>query len=593
MTAPSFSRVALLGIVLGLAGCGKPGAAKPGAAHPLPSPPLIAKGDPGQPGGRFVIAASASPKTFNPLFAVDSPSDSIIRLLFASLVNMDWATQQPGPGLAESWSVAPDQKTWTFKLRQGVRWSDGEPLTADDFVFTWNDIMYNREFNRVTFDPFRIGGQQFAVTKLDDFTLQVVTSEVFAPFVEFFGSVPVLPKHALESAAKAKVFPMAYGVNSKPSRIVGCGPYRLKEFRLGQFTLLERNPEYWVADSQGRRLPRFDEVMFTVNGGPVTEAALFLKGKSDVCETVRPQNYAQFKQTSAAGRFQLVELGVGAERDFLWFNQNTGTNAAGKPVVDPAKLKWFRNKKFRQAFSCAIDRDRLVREVYGGHAQAAYGFMSAENQKWNNPSIPRYSFDLSRARALLAEIGIKDRNGDNVMKDADGRPIEVLFYSNTGNPLREKAAALIVEDLRKLGVKLLYLPVAYQALLEKINVTCDYECALMGLGGGGSDPVSQMNVLRSSEELHQWFPSQKTPSTDWEARIDSLMDAQMRTLDFAQRKKYFDEVQVILAEEQPMIYTLSPFAAAAIRSDVGNLRSAVLSPYPLTWNLENLYFKKK
>jgi peptide/nickel transport system substrate-binding protein len=169
----------------------------------------------------------------------------------------------------------------------------------------------------------------------------------------------------------------------------------------------------------------------------------------------------------------------------------------------------------------------------------------------------------------------------------------MLFYSNSGNPLRERAAALIREDLSKLGIKLVYLPLDYRALVERINVTFDFECALMGLGGGSGDPATQMNVLRSSEELHQWFPFQKAPSTDWEARIDSLMDAQMRTLDFAQRKKAFDEVQVILAEELPMIYTVAPFAAAAIRSDVGNLRPAVLSPFRLTWNLEELYFKKQ
>lgn len=179
------------------------------------------------------------------------------------------------------------------------------------------------------------------------------------------------------------------------------------------------------------------------------------------------------------------------------------------------------------------------------------------------------------------------------MEDADWNPVEVLFYSNTGNPLREKAAALIQEDLKKLGVRLVYTSLAYQALVERINVTFDYECALMGLGGGGGDPASQVNVLRSSEELHQWFPLQKAPSTDWEARLDSLMDAQLRTLDFAQRKKYFDEVQVILAEELPMIYTVAPFAAAAIRPDIINLRPAVLSPYHLTWNLEELCFKKK
>jgi peptide/nickel transport system substrate-binding protein len=593
MIAPAFSRIAMLACVSALAGCGKSASPRVDAAHPLPPSPLIAKGDPGQPGGRFVIGASASPRTFNPLFAFDSASDGIVRLLFAPLVMLDSATQQLGPGLAESWSVAPDQKSWTFKLRQGVHWSDGQPFTAEDVLFTWNDIMYNREFNLVSYDLFRIGGQNFAVTKVDDSTVQVVTPEPFAPFVEFFGSVPILPKHVLQTAVTAKVFPAAYGVSSKPGRIVGCGPYRLKEFRPGKATLLERNPEYWVADQQGRRLPWFDEVLFTVGGSPASEPALFLGGKSDVCDTVHAQHYAQFKQASAGGRFQLLDLGVGADRDFFWFNQNTGTNTAGRPIVNPARLKWFRNKKFRQAVSCAVDRDRLVREVYAGRAQPAYGFIASENPRWNNPDIPRYAFDPARARSLLAEIGIQDRIGDSLMKDADGVPVEIRFYSNTGNPLREKAAALIAADLAKVGIKLIYLAMDYRALVERINVTYDYECVLMGLGGGGGDPASQMNVLRSSEDLHQWFPLQKTPSTDWEARIDSLMEAQMRTLNFAQRKKCFDEVQVIVAEELPMIYTVAPFAAAAIRADVGNVRPAVLSPHRLTWNLAELYFKKQ
>jgi peptide/nickel transport system substrate-binding protein len=94
-----------------------------------------------------------------------------------------------------------------------------------------------------------------------------------------------------------------------------------------------------------------------------------------------------------------------------------------------------------------------------------------------------------------------------------------------------------------------------------------------------------MNVLRSSEELHQWFPFQKSPSTEWEARIDTLMDEQLRTLDFVQRKKDFDEVQMILAEELPMIYTVSPFTYAMSRSNLGNLRPSVMSPYHLTCNL--------
>jgi peptide/nickel transport system substrate-binding protein len=586
MTAVSNSRIAVLGLVLLLCSCSKPGRQSK-SGHPLPPSPLVVKGEPGQVGGRLTLALEAGPVSFNPLLAFDE----ITRLLYGSLVNAGPAMPEPGPGLAESWSVAPDQKTWTFKLREGVRWSDGTRLTADDVVFTWNQIMYNPECNRATYELFRIGGKSFEVTTVDDFTVRVVTPEVFAPFLEFFGSVAILPRHALENAVRQRRFPLAYSTNTPPERIIGCGPYRVKEFRPGRFTLLERNPEYWVADSRGRRLPYFDEVMFTVGNGPGAEAALFLNGKSDACDTVRPENNEAFRQGAAQGRFQFLELGFGAERDFLWFNQNTGVVAGGKLIVNPVKLKWFRNKKFRQAISCALDRDRLVREAYAGRAQPIYSFMSTENPKWNNPNVPRYGHDLARARALLAEAGIADRDGSGAMKDAEGNPIEIVLVSNSENALRQKATALIQDDLKKLGIKLVCVPLDFRSLVEKINFTCDYECALMGLGGGGLDPASQMNVLRSSEDLHQWFPRQQTPSTDWEARIDSLMDAQMRTLDFAQRKKDFDEVQVILAEELPMIYTVAPFACAAIRSDLGNVRPSVLTPFRVTWNLEELYFK--
>lgn len=579
-------------MLVALAGCGKSNRPKPSAAHPLPPSPLVAQCEPGQPGGRLVIAAAGTPRTFNPLFAFDGASEGVIRLLYSSLVRMDWASQELGPGLAESWSVEADQKTWTFKLRQGVRWSDGQPLTANDVLFTWNGVMYNPEYDPMLFDLFRPGGQSFAVSKVDDVTVRVVTPQVYAPFLQFFGGVAILPEHILGAAVREKRFPRAYGPNLPPDRIIGCGPYRVKECRPGKFTLLERNPEYWVADKQGRRLPYFDEVVFTASGGPGAEAVLFLNGKNDVYELLRPAPFDQFKQDAVGGRCRLIELGVGAERDFLWFNQNTGMDAAGKPFVHPAKLKWFRNKKFRQAVSCSIDRERLAREAGNGRAQPIYGFMCTDNPKWNNPNIPRYSFDLARARALLAEIGIQDRKGGGLLEDAEGNPVEVTLYSNAGNPAREKAALLIQEDLRKLGVKLDYQPITYDILTNKISVTFDYECILMGLASGGDDPASQMNVLKSSEEMHQWFPFQKTPATDWEARLDWLMDAQMRTLDFAQRKKYYDEVQTILAEELPMIYTVSPLAWAAIRPDIANLRPSVLAPFHLTWNLEELYVKK-
>jgi peptide/nickel transport system substrate-binding protein len=264
----------------------------------------------------------------------------------------------------------------------------------------------------------------------------------------------------------------------------------------------------------------------------------------------------------------------------------------GKPYVDPVKLKWFRNVKFRQACSYAIDRDAIVNSVYSGRALPAYGFITPGNKKWYNPNTQKYPHDLARARALLQEIGIADRNGDGILEDADGHPVEFVLNTNTGNDARQKVAVLIQSDLQKLGMKVICQPVEFNTLVSKIDDTYDYDCVLLGLAGGGTDPSSNMNVLKSSGFTHQWFPRQKTPSTPWEARLDELMDAQMKTLDYPTRKKYFDEVQQILAEEVPMIYTVTPYYYAAIRSDVGNVRATPLSPYRVTWNAEELYFTK-
>jgi peptide/nickel transport system substrate-binding protein len=576
-----------------LAGCSKSAPPKsPAAAHSLPPTPLVSQAEPGQPGGRFTIALPFSAKTLNPLLAGDGVSDNIIRLLHSSLVNLNWLNQEPGPGLAESWSVEADQKTWTFKLRRGVFWSDGKPLNADDVIFTWNEIMYNPDINKGTYNVFRINGKNFEVTKADDYTVRVVTPEIFAPFLEFFGTVWILPRHILQDATRERRFLSVYDLRTSPQKIVGCGPFRVKQIDRGTSILLERNPEYWVTDKQGRRLPYFDEVLFVFGNGRGTDAMLFVNGKSDAYEILRPDLLDTFQQASTNAHFRIIELGIGSEREFLWFNQNTGTSADGKPLVDPVKLKWFRNQKFRQAISCSIDRERMAHEVYQGRAQAIYDFISTDNKKWNNPSVPRFAFDPAKACALLAEIGIQDRNNDGIAEDAQGNAVEFTLLSNTGNPAREKAARLIQEDLKQIGIKLDFLPLEFETLRERIDNTFNYEAALMGLGGGGIDPASQINVLKSSEDLHQWFPLQKTPSTDWEARIDTLMDAQMHTLDFAQRKKAFDEVQVILAEQAPMLYTVSPLTYSAIRSDVGNLRPSVLTPYRVTWNIEELYFKK-
>jgi peptide/nickel transport system substrate-binding protein len=585
-------------VIFGLAGCGKnspEGSTQTSAAdYPLPEPPVVATCEPGIPGGRLVIAEPTDPKTFNPITANETSSQDIYRMLFWPLLNYDVPSQQVEPGLAESWTNSPDGKTWTFKLRKNLRWSDGAPLTADDVVFTW-DVIYNPDINNVMRDSFIVDGKKFAVTKIDDWTVQVVTPEIYAPFLETFGyGVYIIPKHILAQSVTNGTFTSAYGINTDPSQLVGSGPFRLKEYKTGNYTLLERNPYFLEVDKKGQRLPYFDAIVYTVVPDLNALSLRFLSGESDVDDMVYPYEYDEFKSASAKGKFDLLEPGVGLENNFLWFNENTNIDAkTGKPYVDPVKLSWFRNTKFRQAVAYAIDRDAINESVYSGRGVPAYGYVTRGNKKWYNPNIQQYPYDPAKALELLKEIGIEKRNGDSFLTDANGNKIEFVLNTNVENDSRKKVALLIQTDLQNLGMSVIFQPIVFNTLVAKIDDTYDYDSILLGLAPGSTpDPSDGMNVFKSDGYTHQWFPRQKTPSTPWEARIDQLMDAQMKTLDYAERKKDYDEVQEILAEQVPMIFTVTPTYYAAIRSDVGNVRPTPLNGYRATWNLEELYFKK-
>jgi peptide/nickel transport system substrate-binding protein len=561
--------------------------------HPLPTPPAVAECEPGTPGGRIVIATFAPPKSFNPITTSETSSTDITLRMFFGLVIVDSPTEKVRPGLAESWSVEPDNKTWTFHLRKGVRWSDGAPLNADDVVFTWNDVIYNTNIVNVTRDQFIIDGKKFTISKVDDYTIKVVTPEIYAPFLEFFGSVPIIPKHVLAKAVEEKRFQAAYGVDANPADVVCCGPFRLKEYKQDQYVLLERNPEFWEVDKKGQRLPYFDTVVFAIVPDMNAESLMFLSGKADLQERVRPEEYEHFQDEAKKGRFRVLDLGVSSDQDEIHLNENPDNNPkTGKPLVEPYKLKWFCNTKFRQAISYAIDRDAIVRSALAGHGAPNYGFVSPAATNWYNPDTMKYPYDPTKAKAMLAEIGIKDR-GDGTLVDADGHPVAFVMNTNSGNDRRQKSGVMVQEDLKKIGIDVTFQPLDFNTLIDRMDVSQDFECILLGWAGGPADPTFSLNILKSDGWSHTWHRLEKKPATEWEARIDYLEAAQLKTLDHAERKKYYDEVQAILAEQMPQIPTVRQEAYGAVRADLGNIRGTTLDPNPLAWNLEELYFKKQ
>jgi peptide/nickel transport system substrate-binding protein len=576
-------------LAVAFSGCEKKQEAQTG---PIKYNGLPPQSEPGIPGGRVVLATFADPKTFNPITADETSTTDITFRMSAGLVRVDAPSQEILPGLAESWSVAPDNVTWTFHLRKGLKWSDGQPLNADDVVFTWNDIIYNPAFPNPTRDQFTIDGKNFDVSKVDDDTIRVVTPGVYAPFLLFFGSAAILPKHVLATDVAEKRFLSAYGINTAPTNLVVCGPFRLKEYKQGQYVMLERNPEFWETDSKGQRLPYLDNVIFEIVPDQNAMSLRFLKGETDIQELVRPAEYENFMDESAKGKFRVIDLGLAGERDMMFFNENPENNPkTGKPIVPPEKLKWFRNVKFRQAISFAMDREAIAKVALGGQGEPNYNYVTERGTAWYNTNIMTYPHDPAKALALLAEIGIKP-GPDGNLKDDAGNAIEFVLLTNSGNDRRQKTGVIIQEDLKRIGIHVIFQPLDFNTLISRIDDTQDYECVLLGWAGGPPDPVYGMNILKSSGFSHNWYRLQKTPSTPWEARIDELMNAQLKTLDQGERVKDYDEVQAILAEQMAMIPTVAMKAYAAANVNLDNIRGTTLDPNRIYWNLEEVYIKK-
>jgi peptide/nickel transport system substrate-binding protein len=226
--------------------------------------------------------------------------------------------------------------------------------------------------------------------------------------------------------------------------------------------------------------------------------------------------------------------------------------------------------------------------VYRGHAQPGVGPSSPANRLWFNSALKPHAFDARMARQFLAADGF--RTDGNTLRDSGGQPVEFSVVTNSGNRSRERAAALIQQDLAALGIRLTIVTLDFPALIQRITQTFDYEMCLLGLINVELDPNGQMNVWLSSSAHHPWNPNQKTPATKWEAEIDHLMRAQASALEPARRKAFFDRVQEIVWEEAPVVYLAHPNALMAASPLLRNLAPSVLRPQ-LLWNVDRIHFE--
>ena len=542
-------------------------------------------GEVGRPGGRLVVALRAEPKTLNPVFASDAPSREVISTMQSDLIHINRATQLTELALAKSWKVSPDGLRYTLTLRKGLRFSDGHPLDADDVLFTFH-VYLDEKVNAPQRDLLVVGGKPIMVRALNRETVLFELAQPYGVGERLFDGFPILPRHLLEKAYEEGRLNQLGTLSTAAAQWAGLGPFRFKEYVPGQRLVLERNPYYWKSDAQGHRLPYLDELTFVFVSNADSQVLSFQSGDSDVIARVGAQNFSVLLREQRDST--MVDAGPGLEYNFLFFNLNDLGNKTDPDLA--RKRKWFRDVKFRQAVSAAIDRDAIVDLVYAGRGSALWGPVTPGNHRWIDSAIGHPPRSLDKARQLLREAGFRwtDEGDDGPLVDADGNRVQFSLVTSSSNADRLKMATLIQADLKQLGMQVQLVPLEFRSLLDRLMQSKQYDACVLGIASFDSDPNSDLNVWLSSGGMHLWNPLQAHPSTSWETEIDQLMRAQLTATNYQQRKKMFDRVQEILTEYQPMIFLASPDILAGAKTVIGNFHPAVLEPYIL-WNVEQLY----
>lgn len=548
---------------------------------------------------RIVFSSLGDPKTFNPALSQEYPN--IFLYTFEGMVTRDGETGEIEPLMAESWDIAEDGLTYTFTLREGLKWSDGEPLTTDDVIFTYRDVIFNEAIPTSARDSFRIGREGLlpSIEKIDDRRFRFLLPEPFAPFLETTGS-GILPAHILQESVNTMdeegnpQFLSMWTTGTPPEAIIGNGPYRLSQYLPSQRVIFEKNPHYWQQDDAGNPQPYVQELVWQVIESTDNQLLQFRSGGLDVIG-VSPDEFALMKREEERGNFTIYEGGPALGTTFMTFNLNKASRD-GQPLVDPIKSKWFNSIAFRQAVSYAIDRPTMINNIYQGLGEPQTSPLPVQSPFYASPAdgLPTYGYDPDQARQLLEQDGFQ-YNAAGQLLDAEGNRVRFTLLTNSGNKIREAIGAQIKQDLSKIGIQVDFQPISFNALVTKLSDSLDWEAHIIGFTAG-LEPNGGATVWLLDGSLHAFnqqalagqAPLEGWEAADWEREIADIYIRAAQEIDPERRKELYFESQQLTQEYLPFIYLVNPLNLGAVRNTIENVNySGIVRPFAL-WNVQEL-----
>lgn len=558
----------------------------------------------GKYGGAFTTYDLGDPKTYNDTQVRDNTSSTLIARMAPSLMTVDydngrWSAYlgdekkgKTGPGYTIE-TKADGTMDITAYLRQDLYWTDGTRLTADDFVFYWNDMVSSEDIGHsgigntvVTMPDGK--DKPIVAEKIDRFTFKYKFPKAIGdPEIPISGGV--MPKHLLEPIFKSKGAQGIiefWGINTEPKKLLSYGPYVVESYRIGEGTTYKRNDKFFLKDKWNNRLPYLDKYNISIVpdlNGAVTK---FLAGEIDTVGFPNAEFSRMVTESEKKG-YTIWNGGPATGTLFICFNQNPNAERMKK---NPNMLAWFQKKEFRQALNFMVNKQALVDQILNGLGEPDKGFIHPASIYFNPKNTFPNEYNPSKGVKLLESVGIRDRNGDKVLEDDKNKDIKFELVTNAGNTEREKAITIIANDWKAYGVVANPTTMDFNNLVDKLVSSFDWEAVVMGLTGGVW-PSSAINVWPSDGNLHMWYPYQEKPATDWEAKMDKLFAEARNEPDFKKRNALWDELHAILYDQIPQILLFRRYSFNAVYNKWGNVNWDTLAPSGGDYN-ERLFLKK-
>jgi len=467
-----------------------------------------------------------------PILSTDATSHGISSLIFNGLVKYDKDLNIVGD-LAESWDISDDGLILTFHLRKGVKWHDGYPFTADDVLFTY----------QLTVDPktpTAYAGDFLKVKRaevIDSHTFRVTYDKPFAPALTSW-SASILPRHLLDGKEITKS-PLA-------RHPIGTGPYIFKEWIPGQKIVLVSNPDYF----EGR--PYIDGYIMRIIPDMAT-MFLELRAKGIDRMNLTPLQYTRQTENN------LFRKNFNKYRYLSFAYTYLGYN-----LENP----FFKDKRVRQAISYAINKEEIIKGIMLGLGQAATGPFKPGTWAYN-PNVKKYPYNPEKAKKLLSDAGWRDTDGDGIL-DKDSNPFIFEIITNQGNEVRAKCAEIIQRRLADIGIKVKIRIIEWAAFVNDFINKRRFDATILGW------------TITLDPDLYDVWHSSKTKPGELNfisyknEEVDDLLEKGRSTFNRTERKRCYDRIQEILAEDQPYTFLYVPDSLPIVSSRFKGIKPAPL-----------------